>query len=374
MENKTLKIIFFIPNFNGGGAERALINLLIHWNIPEYEPIIVVRNNNGPYKQLIPTHIPIYSLDLSRHGFIASGQTIFKLMGLLRKLNPQILITFLSLPSIVIAHKLSGISAYLVASVQNPINYHDKLPSLIYQWALRQCHLVMAIAPGLQQQIQTMANLPKENVVLLPNSVEIQKVLELAKQPLPTNFQKILTNQKFKIVTACRLTSQKRLDILLKACALLRKQLDFELIILGEGELLTQLNTLAYQLDLQSCTHFWGFLSNPWQIMAQCDVFVLSSEYEGFGNVLIEAMACYVPVISTRAPFGPEFIINSPQCGKLVEVGNVEALAQAIYEVSLLNPQEKQQLLSNGHERAKQFDVTVISSLFAKFMKDLVTI
>jgi glycosyltransferase involved in cell wall biosynthesis len=102
------------------------------------------------------------------------------------------------------------------------------------------------------------------------------------------------------------------------------------LVILGEGEKRTELEALAVRLGIAGNTSFFGFDANPFKYMAHCAVFVLSSRWEGFGNVLVEAMTCGAQVVSTDCPSGPAEILENGKYGRLAPPGDAAALATAI--------------------------------------------
>ena len=130
-------------------------------------------------------------------------------------------------------------------------------------------------------------------------------------------------------------------------------------MILGEGEERASLEALARQLKCQDDVALPGFVPNPYPYMAAAGVFVLSSAWEGFGNVLIEAMALGVPVVSTDCPSGPAEILGRGRYGTLVPVSDVDALAHAI-TATLEHPPE----MSHSIERASTFSRERITSQY----------
>ena len=129
-----------------------------------------------------------------------------------------------------------------------------------------------------------------------------------------------------------RLTQAKDFPTLIRAFALVRKKHPARLMILGEGEERSKLETLVQELGLEKEVSLPGFVDNPYKYMKRAAVFVLSSKWEGFGNVLVEAMALGTPVVSTNCPSGPAEILENGRWGRLVPVGDVYALAEAIIE------------------------------------------
>jgi len=131
------------------------------------------------------------------------------------------------------------------------------------------------------------------------------------------------------------LTKAKDFSTLIRSFALMRKERPARLMILGDGEERHELEELSRKLGIASDVDMPGFVDNPYKYMAHAAVFVLSSAWEGFGNVLVEAMACGCPVISTDCPSGPAEILENGKYGILTPVGDAAALAEAM--VAILN-------------------------------------
>ena len=152
------------------------------------------------------------------------------------------------------------------------------------------------------------------------------------------------------VLGAGKLKKQKDFATLVKAFAEVRHRRLARLVILGEGPRRGALLALARKLGVAEDIELPGFVANPFAFMARSSVFVLSSAWEGFGNVLVEAMACGCPVVSTDCPSGPSEILEDGRHGPLVPVGDPAGLAKAICEV-LDAPRERAAL----EERASVF-------------------
>ena len=126
--------------------------------------------------------------------------------------------------------------------------------------------------------------------------------------------------------------------------------------ILGEGKDRGTLEKLAKELGISDKVAFLGFQKNPFKYMKRATVFVLSSLHEGFGNVLVEAMACGTPVISTNCKSGPSEIIEDGKSGILVPVSDYQSLSKAIIKV-LSDDSLRQKFSAEGLERVKHFSV-----------------
>jgi glycosyltransferase involved in cell wall biosynthesis len=139
-----------------------------------------------------------------------------------------------------------------------------------------------------------------------------------------------LPSQPPVILAVGRLEKQKDFPTLIHAFARIRKQYPVRLMILGEGNEHSSLESLVQKLGVAEDVIFPGFVANPYAYMAQARVLVLSSAWEGFGNVLVEAMAAGTPVVSTDCKSGPSEILANGQYGKLVAVGDSKGMAEAI--------------------------------------------
>lgn len=167
-------------------------------------------------------------------------------------------------------------------------------------------------------------------------------------------------------LAAGRLVPQKDFPTLLRAFKLVRREIDARLIVLGQGPLHDELVKLGATLGISDTISFPGFVRNPYAWMSQADVFVLSSAWEGFGNVLVEALACGTPVVSTDCPSGPAEILRGGEIGPLVPVGDVGSMAEALISV-LRTPPSAEKLRA----RARDFSLDVISHQYGSLLYGL---
>jgi glycosyltransferase involved in cell wall biosynthesis len=377
------EIIFFIPDLNGGGAERALLNLLTYWPLHlrgQWWPVLVVRRLEGPYINEVPNWVEVESLDLPRSGVTSSAQTVNRLAKILRKRHPVAVVTFLSHPSVVFAAGLARIQCKVIASVQNPpLEVRtdprgrrllcSRLSIAIQAQAYALTDFVLPTCPGIARQLRERFGVAESRMAILPNSVDLHRIRQYKAEPC--DHPAFADSAVPVVVTAGRLVYQKGVDILIEAMGLLRERLQFRLVILGEGPERTKLERLVVQYGLADRVFFLGFQQNPWRFIGRAAVFVLASRYEGFGNVLIEAMACGTPVVTTAAPFGPEYIVAGQDCGLLVPVEDPPTLAHAI-ELALTDRALRARLAAGGLRRAEEFDVRRVFDTFWSLMQTLV--
>jgi glycosyltransferase involved in cell wall biosynthesis len=213
--------------------------------------------------------------------------------------------------------------------------------------------VIIANSQGAAESLQKHNRLSREKIRVIYNPVVSPELLQLAEQPLAHPW---FSDTIYPVVLGIgRLTRQKDFPTLLRAFATARRDHPMRLVIVGDGEERARLCALAQQLGVNQEVLLVGFDPNPYRYMRRASVFVLSSQWEGLPNALIEAMACGAPVVSTDCPSGPREILEDGKWGRLVPVGDSVALAHAILE-TLARP-----LLVNPMERAMDFTVEKIT-------------
>ncbi|MBE9011851.1 glycosyltransferase, partial [Pseudanabaenaceae cyanobacterium LEGE 13415] len=208
---------------------------------------------------------------------------------------------------------------------------------------------------------------PTAHVEVIYNAGVDEQVLAGANQPLSVDCPRPL------IVTCGRLAEQKGYPYLLEAFAQVRRVMPASLWILGEGKLRSSIEQKIRELGLTDSVTLLGFQNNPYQYMKAADLFVLASIYEGFGNVLVEAMACQTPVVATDCPSGPGEIITHHLNGLLVPPADSFALSQAMLDV-LSNPSLQCKFSIAGQHRAQDFHSQTIAAAYGRLFQSLVSI
>lgn len=158
------------------------------------------------------------------------------------------------------------------------------------------------------------------------------------------------------IVSIGRLVHQKGFDVLIRAFKAVRKSYHSKLLIIGDGKKRAELSQLVESLNLKEDVSFLEFQHNPFKYMKRADVFCLASRYEGFGNVIIEAMTLGIPVVVTDCPSGPAEIVDKGKYGILVPPDDHDAFAEALLKV-LTDNELRENLSWLSIERAKDFDI-----------------
>ena len=302
---------------------------------------LVLVTAAGPYLEEVADGVRVVDL-----GAASVTRSVPALVRYFRQAKPSLVISALSHANLVaiFARMLARIPARVIIS-ERSVLFAPWMPKVVFKervvrWSMKFLYPfadgIVAISRGVQDDIEKWVALPPGRVKTIYNPVVTKELTKLAAAPVPHPW---LEDDRVPVILgAGRLTAQKDFPTLIKAFAIVRKQRPCRLVILGEGELRGKLEALVAELGLSGDVLMPGFIDNPFPWMKGADLFVFSSIFEGLGGVLIQAMACGTPVISTDCPSGPSEILEDGKWGRLVPVGDVAALAMAI-ELTLDEPQ-----------------------------------
>jgi glycosyltransferase involved in cell wall biosynthesis len=195
--------------------------------------------------------------------------------------------------------------------------------------------------------------LRESHLSVVYNPVDVASIEAKQRAALPA-WAAFMTREP-TVVAAGRLVRQKGFDLLIRAHAALRgRGVAHQLVIVGEGELRPALEALIAELGVQDSVHLPGYVSNPYPLMCHASVFALSSLWEGFGAVIVEAMACGAAVVAFDCPSGPSEILEGGRYGVLVPPDDAEALSEALGRV-LSDAELRRELSEHSRRRAQDF-------------------
>lgn len=327
------RLAILLPSLEGGGAERVMLNLACGFVELGISVDLVLVKPEGPYLAQVPSEVRVVNLGGRR--LILSLST---LMNYLQREQPAALLCAEDDVNVVAlwTRRLAGVSTRVVVSVHNTLSQASQnstqmkrwLSPYLARWFYPWADAIVAVSRGVAEDLTRTAGLPLERIQVIYNPVVTPELLEKAAEQVDHSW--FASREPRIILGVGRLTRQKDFPTLIKAFALVRQSCPTRLMILGEGEERTCLETLVHELGLLKEIALPGFVANPYSYMAQASVCVVSSAWEGFGNVLVEAMAVGTPVVSTDCKSGPAEILNNGQYGRLVAVGDVKGLAEAI--------------------------------------------
>ena len=365
--SNTFLLALYVPNLYGGGAQRVMVTLANEFADRGLNVDLVVANFEGPYCNDVSENVHVVDLECSR-----AITSLPSLVRYLRHEQPAGLLSTLMYANVIAAcaHFLSGSNANIIlreathvsASSRLDCSIKHKIIRKLAVWSYKYADDVISLTKNGAKDICKVFNLPSQKVTTIHNPAFRSDIRRLQKT-LPIELE---SSQNY-ITAVGRLSSEKDFSTLLRAFALIRESRSgTKLVILGEGNQRDYLETMARSLSIWEEVYMPGFVDNPFGYMSVADVFVLSSRWEGFGNVLVEAMACGTPVVSTDCPSGPTEILKDERWGYLVPVGDHEALAHAILNTLDNPPVSSEELI----ERAKDFAPEEIAEEYLNVIKN----
>jgi glycosyltransferase involved in cell wall biosynthesis len=368
---RTMSVAIYLHDLAGGGVERQSLIIAEEFRRHGADVTLVLHRLRGQLLDQVPAGLRILDLSSSR-----TLMDVPRLARFLRREKPDILLSNVDLNNVaaLMAKGLSLSATKVVICQHNPISsafvtgekWLYRHVALLYRVLSPLISRAVAVSSGVAVEMEVAAGLPRDRILTIHNPVvgpDFQSRSDaLADHPW--------FNQPDQpvLVTAGRLVPQKDHETLLRALALHRQRANTRLVILGSGPLEHELKALTESLNLSDAVDFMGFQSNALPYIRQADAFVLSSRCEGFGNVLVEAMGCGTPVISTRCDHGPAEILDNGQFGLLVAPGDPVELAAAMDEVAGLRGRFPAEVL---RQRAGDFSYAACASRYMAMFKAL---
>ena len=340
----------------------TFVNFAIALAARGYRVDLVLCQAEGPFLEAVPEAVtvvelrrsllfPAYTLRAAPRSLIPllrlyghlrphpSLQSLFYLPALVRYLQrarPDTLLSGKPMPNLMStwAARLAGVPMRVVISQHSHLStevqdmgWGPLVPTI--RRAYSQADARIAVSHGVADDLSRHLHIPRPEVVTLPPAFRIQTNF-LGQAETATAHPWLHPEVPPVILGAGRLMQQKDFPTLLRAFARVRQQRRVRLIILGEGPLRADLETLARTLGVAADVALPGLVDNPSAYMARAAVFALSSAWEGLPGVVVEALAVGCPVVSTDCPSGPAEILAGGTYGRLVPVGDSPALAAAL--------------------------------------------
>ena len=363
-----MKVALFLPSLRGGGAERVMVNLARGFVERGLQVDLVLARAEGPYLSQVPKEVRVVDLGAQRVLHSLPG-----LVRYLREERPQAMLSALNHANIVAiwAKLLARVKTRLVVSerttlsrsTENASSIRVKFIPFLVKAFYPYADVVVAVSRGVAEDLIARIGLTAEKIKVIYNPVVTPELFTKAEEPLDHPWFR--PGEPPVILGVGRLTKPQDFPTLIRAFALVRKKRPARLMILGEGEERPNLEALVRELGLEREVALPGFVENPYKYMKRAAVFVLSSRWEGLPNALIEALAVGTPVVATDCPGGSKEILEGGKWGRLVPVGDVEALADAIVDIlsnSELHGETTEQIL-------QRFDLDYIITKYLKVMR-----
>lgn len=328
MDNKRLALL--LPDMGGGGAERVAVTLIKHFISKGYSVDLLLMKARGELLPLLPVEVVVSDLGAARVR--DAVRPVASYLALARPAAMQISMWPLTVAGIV-ARMISRSGARIVVSDHAPLSKQYGCRGFRHQqmlkWSIRllypraDARVVVAAATG--KDLSQLSGLPQEDFEVIYNPVEVPR-----EGKADAEVEEMWGGARYRILNVGRLNPQKNHLLLLESFARITSHFDARLIILGEGHLRQLLEKRAGELGIADRVVMPGFRLDPAPFYHSANLFVLSSDFEGYPLVLIEAMHCGLSIVSTDCPTGPAEILNQGEFGKLAPTGDSFRLAEAM--------------------------------------------
>lgn len=358
--NKTL--LFYINAINGGGAERVIIQLAHHFATVGYRSILVTSfiDNNFEYK--VPnnvTRISIEKKEIKQSKFSRNFSRIKELRNLIKEYKPAAVISFMAEPNFRTIIATRGLKTKTIVSVRNDPNreYMGTLGRIVGKY-------LMPKANGCVFQTDDAKKWFPE---------ELQRKSSVILNEVKEEFFDVERTEYKDVVVVGRLNRQKNHNLAIKAFTKIAfKYPDINMRIYGEGNLRDTLETTIRDLQMSERIILCGATDNVASVLKYARIFILSSDYEGMPNCLMEALAAGVPSISTDCPCGgPKMLIKNGYNGLLVPVGSEAELAKSIDDL-LCNIEKAEQIGRNAKIEAKNYRPEIVFKRWREYIESII--
>ena len=330
------RIALFLPNLAGGGAERAFVELGNRFALMGCKVDMVLAKGGGGYLPEVSPAVRVIALGGNR-----TLASVLKLRRYIRSQRPTVVMSGLDTANVSnwLACWLAGVPHAAVLTQRSVLSrmWHASYPRSAWIWIrvlalfYRRAHCVISNSQAVADDLITTLGVRPGRVTVIHNSVDVATISRLAAQPVEHDW--VSQEAAPLILLVGSLTKAKDIPTTLRAFARLRKERDCRLLVLGEGPDRVMLEEFIRKLGIQDSVLLNGFDLNPFRWMARAGALVSSSPSEGCPNVILQALACGLPVVATDGQGGTSEILENGRWGRLVPVGDDQALAVAIAEI-----------------------------------------
>lgn len=332
---KPVRAVFFLPSLAGGGAQRALIHIANGFESNGVPTALLVGSLEGEYRNEISNQIDLVNIGKKR----VIACLPFLVVYLWRR-KPKVLVATMMHANIVavLAGILSFVGTRVVVRESNVLEVWNGKPlvegkslllriaSLVYPYADK----VVCVSAGVRESLTQSLKLKKANTAVIMNPIVSNDFFKKSNERSSVD-AKDLPQRKY-VVSVGRLAPVKGFDVLLRAFAEFQKSHDMDLLILGEGAERNSLEELARDLGIAENVYMPGFVVNPFPLLKQASLYVMSSRHEGLPNALIQAVALGCRVVVTEMENGPGEILDGDCYGVTVPMDDPVQMSRAMTE------------------------------------------
>ncbi|MDR3444772.1 MAG: glycosyltransferase [Dyella sp.] len=343
------RILLVLPSLDRGGGERVLLQLAESFVAEGREVHVAALLGGGPLRSAVPAAVTLHELidavDAPK-GLALAWKALPRLASLIRTVKPHAVlstITGTNLLTVLACMHARMRMRLVLREASSLVNTKSALKRQAMRWLYKRADGLVAVSEGVAQDLHGLG-LADDRIHVIRNPVDVERLRQLAIADLPAAVQ----DKAPYIVSLGRLTEAKDFPTLLQAYAISALRSSHRLVIVGGGEQRASLEDVVRNLGLTDRVVFTGAMDNPYRVLAEADLHVLSSRWEGYPNVLLEALALGVSVVSTDCPHGPREILECGHYGRLSPVGDAAALTGAM-DAELAQPSPRGDAVIAAH-------------------------
>lgn len=359
-----ISVLFFLPSLAPGGAERVVLTLLRNLSRDRFDLSLAVINHKGStLLHDLPPDIKLYNLDASQLRF-----GLGRVVRLLWKTQPDIVFSTIDYLNVALGStrpfwpKRTAFIARpaILFSAELRTRRRPLVWRMLHKAAVCSADLLIFQSRAMEDDYRASLDWTADRSVVIHNPLDFELIRTRSEQVANTGFDPC----RFNLVAAGRLEGQKGFDVAIEAMALSENR-NVTLSILGAGALQDSLERMIEERNLKDRVRLLGYVQNPYPFFAQADGFLLSSRFEGFPNVVLEALSCGTPVVATPVAGLGCVLKNIPEC-HLSEDYGAEALAHAIDHLA------GKGRCRVGPDAVRSFDVQHIVAEYERALESLV--
>lgn len=323
------KILFLEHTLNAGGAERVTATIIRSLDQSKFEIHLVIVSKLGELGHLVPENVKIHELEITH-----TRNALFSLRENLKCIKPDVVYASLPNTASLLTFSSYGFQIKKILRYPNLPSRQIKTKDLygwrriISRFIYNRSDIIIAQNNEMAEELEQFFKIDKEKIKVIINPVDTKHIDESVE-----NAENPFKNGKINVVASGRMHFQKGFDVLIESFAkVIERNEDFHLHILGRDvdNNKEKLEKRIAELKITNNTTFHSFQKNPYPFYKYCDLFVLSSRWEGLPNVVLECQYLGKPVVATRCIPVIERLINDGKNGFVVDVEDVDGLAQAI--------------------------------------------
>jgi glycosyltransferase involved in cell wall biosynthesis len=325
------RILLVLPSLERGGGERVMLQLAGSFLAMGREVHIVALLGGGPLRAAVPEAVVLHELidaGGESKGIALAWKALPRLTSLIRTVKPHAVLSTMTGTNLLVVlacMRARTRTRLVLREASSLVNTKSAVKRRAMRWLYRRADALVAVSAGVAQDLRGLG-LADNRIHVIRNPVDVERLRQLAAVGLPP----LVQGKGPYVVSLGRLTEAKDFPTLLRAYAISTLRHTHQLIIVGEGEQRANLENLISDLELADRVVLTGAMDNPHAVMVGAAMHVLSSRWEGYPNVLLEALALGVPAVATDCPHGPREILDGGRYGRLVPVGDAIALASAM--------------------------------------------